>query len=52
MDLAVPHGQLGHLPEGQLPPQLSAKAKPRMRKERMMSFINSQRYLCKEILNE
>jgi hypothetical protein len=43
MDLAVPHGQLGHFPEGQLPPQLSAKAKPRMRKKRMMSFIKQSK---------
>ena len=39
MFLAEPHGQLGHLPLGQLPPQVSAKARARIKARRTMNFI-------------
>lgn len=47
--LAVPQGQLGHLPLGQFPPHESAKATERMTIMKITSFISS---VLKNILFE
>ena len=51
MFLEVPHGQLGHFPLGQLPPQESAKARAKMRQMRTMSFMYRKINITKEIYN-
>jgi hypothetical protein len=39
MFLVVPHGQLGHVPVGQLPPQLFANDMPNMMAKNKRIFI-------------